>query len=244
MGSVCLPVARHFLSKELQEWVPGVPQASSPCAAADPLAVMSALQLLLPATAVTVCSGITWDFICLPVKDSTACVDTHQLSTWFPRPLWHTEGITELLWWQRVCTATATAGMASPVLGYQIWRVTSPWFMSCPWGAALGLQAVLSCHFDRGMCWLYPQHPLMTRYNASRNTWNHQTEQCKWHEELFPPCKPSLPCEKNMIINMLYRILGTKLRVQEKTPEGPNGLLTLSVSLLAWIGFLLFSQWL
>lgn len=40
------------------------PRQAAPCAAADPLAVMSALHLLLPATAVTVCSGIwCWNLL-------------------------------------------------------------------------------------------------------------------------------------------------------------------------------------
>lgn len=102
MGNVCLPVARHFLSRELQEWVPGVPQASSPmCSCRSPGCHECFTAFIASHSCDCVLRDLmlkfTWDFICLPVKDSSACVDTHQLSTLFPRPLWHADGITELL---------------------------------------------------------------------------------------------------------------------------------------------------
>lgn len=102
MGNVCLPVARHFLSRELQEWIPGVPQASSPvCSCRSPGCREGFTAFIARHSCDCVLRDLmlkfTWDFICLPVKDSSACVDTHQLNTLFPRPVWRAGGITELL---------------------------------------------------------------------------------------------------------------------------------------------------
>lgn len=98
MGNVCLPVARHFLSRELQEWVPGVPQASS-CRSPGCHECFTAFIASHSCDCVLrdLMLKFAWDFICLPVKDSSARVDSHQLNTLFPRPLWHADGITELL---------------------------------------------------------------------------------------------------------------------------------------------------
>lgn len=75
---------------------------ATPCTAADPLAVVSALQLLLPATAVTVCSRIwCWSLLgtssaCL-LKTAMLVLIHIELNTLFPSPLWHADGIMELL---------------------------------------------------------------------------------------------------------------------------------------------------
>lgn len=109
MGNVCLPVAHQFLSGELQEWIPGVPQASSPMCSCTSPACRETLQLLLPATAVTVCSEI-WCWSLLGTSSAfllkTAVLVLIHIS-WIPYCHIPSEMLMELQSclerWQRVC---------------------------------------------------------------------------------------------------------------------------------------------
>lgn len=93
MGNVCLPVARHFLSRELRVRIPGVLQASSPMYSCRSPGCHECFTAFIASHS---CDCVlrdlmlkfTWDFICLPVKDSNAYVDTHRVEYLIPESSW------------------------------------------------------------------------------------------------------------------------------------------------------------
>lgn len=228
MGNVSLPVARHFLSRELRVRIPGVLQASSPMYSCRSPGCHECFTAFIASHS---CDCVlrdlmlkfTWDFICLPVKDSNAYVDTHRVEYLIPESSW-------TRWWNygaawKGCCGGSRSALPEPQQERPqvCWVIRceglSPRFMSCPWGAALSLQAVLSSHFGGDTWWFYPQHPLTTSYNASRNTWKHRTEQCRWHEEFFLPASPLSPVKTTWLLTCFIESYGTKQRECRRRPQ-------------------------
>lgn len=214
MGSVCLPIAHQLLSRELQEWIPGVPQASSPvCSCRSPGCHQCFTAFI---------ASHSWDCVFRDLMLSllrtssafllkTAMLVLTHISCVFPCPLWHADGITELL------------GKAAVVAACVHCQSLSRSSLSCA-----GLSDVSSyipviyelplrsCSRPAGCpeLSLWQRHDMFVSSASFKDILKCQQkhlEASNWAVQMawgvISSCKPTLPCENNMIINRFYRIL-------------------------------------
>lgn len=182
-------------------------QAAPCCAAADPLAGLSAFQLLFTAAAVTVYSGIwCWSLLGTPSAFllRIAVLGALYASSLIPyspvvcgklAAIQHLERLPWCRW--HFCAAGAAAGSATDAVGYHTGAVPDTMLWACSVSPAAG-------GFGRTWDDSTPQLFLMANNNARRNTWKYLAQQCGW-QKLFPPSQRTLPRENNnMILNIFF----------------------------------------